>query len=258
MTAVRFIRQFTGQSEPGRIVRSESTPSPRVPPRAEPPRAAPGLTPQQFRDKYELIVPSRYFVRERGFSPALLERLLVGYSKTERRVLCPIFTDDGEAVVGFASRTQYPECPACGKFHYPGKDCRWGQHRRWKIPEGFEVGNHLYGYHLALRSDRPYVVLTEGIPDALRCLDAGHPAVACFGLDLTGVQRETLLALKRPVIVGFDNDPQGRIAAGRFVQELHEAEVTGLSVPSPYKDLAEMPTRAAKRLIDVHLDNLSL
>src|SRR5262249_6510904 len=105
-------------------------------------------------------------------------------------------------------------------------------------------------------SNSEFVVLTEGIPDTLRCLEAGHSAVGCTGLNLSDTQSEKLRALKKPVIVAFDNDQEGEIGASRLVQELWDLEVSSLSIPAQYKDLAEMTTARVKTLIDSHINEL--
>src|SRR5206468_2887868 len=99
---------------------------------------------------------------------------------------------------------------------------------------------------------------TEGIPDALRCLEAGHPAVACSGLDLTERQRDKLLSLNRPIILGFDNDPPGKNAARSLTEVLYRQEVSGLRIPDGVKDLAEMPTLEANKIINYHINLLGI
>jgi DNA primase len=148
-------------------------------------------------------------------------------------------------------RSHRPECRRCHLHHYESeeKDCKWGQ-QRWKVAEGFEIGQHLYACHSPQQSALPYVILTVGIPDALRCIDAGHPAVACFGLDLTRTQRDKLIGLGKHIILGFDNDADGKRGARRIIEEMCLRDVSSLTVPEPYKDLGEMPTREVKELIN--------
>lgn len=251
--AVQYIENFTSGHKLGLVVQSKTVPLAKdqheCPPNPKP--VALVQTPDDFIREHQLRIPSHYFERDRKFSRSILKKLMVGYSDSQKRVVFPIFSDDGKSIVGFIGRSHRPVCPRCHLCHYESveKDCKWSQ-QRWKVPKGFEISHHLYAFHLALQSGSPYIILTEGIPDALRCLEAGHPAVACFGLELSPVQEEKLIGLGKRIILGFDNDPDGKRGAARIMREIHSDDVYSLSVPAPNKDLGDMPAREVKELVN--------
>ena len=78
----------------------------------------------------------------------------------------------------------------------------------------------------------PYIFVTEGIFDAIKVQNAGHPAIAILSNASPGL-RSWLKALRKYVIVIEDND-----AAGVKLGSLGDVSVT---VPDPYKDLGDMP-----------------
>ena len=55
-----------------------------------------------------------------------------------------------------------------------------------------------------------------------------------------------------------DATPGDAVGAGNVAQDLYLLDVLTLSIPAEYKDLAEMSTRAAKRLIDEHVAKYDL
>jgi Toprim-like len=112
-----------------------------------------------------------------------------------------------------------------------------------RAPAGFPRGSYLYGYAAAARSASPFVVLVEGAPDALRVMEAGYPAVASLGADLTEVQADKLAALNKQVLVAFDNDEAGREGAERAVTRLRGKKVwpRTWSPLQEFKDLGDTP-----------------
>lgn len=80
---------------------------------------------------------------------------------------------------------------------------------------GGAVKDHLF----EVRSQASYVVLCEGIFDALRF---GKGAISGFGINITRQQLATLVALKKRVIILFDNENKATIAAYRLGNRLKE------------------------------------
>jgi DNA primase len=103
---------------------------------------------------------------------------------------------------------------------------------------------------LAKQSDSHFIVLTEGIADTLRCLDAGFSAVACFGCQLHEKQAGKLFALNKPIIIGFDADQEGQQGAFEIVMDYwKDSRISSLRPPSPYEDLGEMPGKCLTKVI---------
>jgi hypothetical protein len=211
-----------------------------------PPRPRPGPTARVIREpspwsrsqvRQRLEIPSPYFL-SRGFSPDVLDRFDVGESAVQNRAVVPIYEND--RYVGFISRSTKPHCGSCGKCHEPD-GCGSGE-PRWMFPPNFPKGEYLFNYAEALKSQAPFILLTEGAPDVLRAAEAGVVAVCGFGTDLTNVQAIKLSGLNKPVLVAFDNDDAGLPAAQAVARQLREGR-TRVEVrhpPKEYKDVGEM------------------
>jgi hypothetical protein len=231
--AQRYLEEFLAR-DPGR--------APARPARAaRPARKTLSLTRHQVRAV--LRIPSAYFVG-RGFDPGVLDRLDVGASDRLKRAVVPIYDDEGSTCVGYISRSVHPFCAECEWCHPADDPCVWGE-PRWMFPADFPKSEYLFSYADARRSDSSFVLLVEGVPDVLRAAEAGIPAVAAFGTDISAAQTKKLVALDKKVVVAFDNDDAGS-KAGTATAELLRRE--GLSVevrhpPAVFKDVGEMAAR---------------
>lgn len=239
--AVDYLKEFLGSEaiDQGRAPTTPSSPPPRL--------KLSRWTRTQVRSR--LLLPSQFFVK-RGFSPAVLDDLDVGYSDVLKRSVVPLYDDQGEFCIGFVARSHLPSCTACGK-HHVGPDCKYGQ-AKWVVQSGFPKGACLYNYAAARRSSSPFVLLVEGAPDVFRATEADYPAVALLGTDLSATQVQKLAALKKTVVVALDNDEAGRAAT---VRVHHRLRRTGLDahvwhVPDAVKDLGEMSAEAIKNYMD--------
>src|SRR5262249_46357584 len=100
----------------------------------------------------------------------------------------------------------------------------------------------------AKRTASPSVVLVEGVCDVFRLAEAGIPAVACLGSDLTSQQSTRLSLLGKKVIVAFDADDAGREGAARALVELGRPSwARAVELPPSYKDVAEMSAEAVAK-----------
>jgi hypothetical protein len=214
-------------------------------PRPKPESEALSLTREQVRGR--LTFPSPYFTG-RGFSPAVLDSMDVGHSPRVGYSIVPIYDDDGQVCVAYTSRWEKGDCPSCGCRHHEWAQC--GENRpKWVMhPIGFPKGRYLYNYAAARASSSPFVVLVEGPGDVWKCNEAGIPAVACLGNDLTDSQAIKLGLLRRNVVVAFDNDDAGRQGATRAMVALRPhcwaRRVRAVQIPEGHKDLAEMSAEA--------------
>lgn len=230
--AVQYLREFVGDLPAGPVVGSRPRPAPR-------PKSS-GWSRVQVRGR--LFIPSPYFVR-RGFDEGVLEQMDVGHSPKRERSVVPVYDDDGRVCIGYLERSELPVCSTCGKCHQPGVECRYGQ-LKWRVfPEGIEKGSLLYNYAAARRDSRPRVFVVEGPGDVWRLEEAGATGVACLGNVVTDQQAQKLVALKKRVLVAFDNDVAGQTGALAAYDTLKKvgASVEVVRVPDAYHDVGEMP-----------------
>ncbi len=160
----------------------------------------------------------------------------------------PFYDDTGDVCIGYQARSEQLQCRKCERFHSPVKSC-WSAEDKWNILAGFPKGAFLYGYHLALRSDSPSVLLVEGPGDVWAAAAANTLAVACLGTDVTTKQAEILGRLRKHVYVAFDNDQPGQAGALRTVERLKDMGVScsRATITTAYHDLGEMATDAVYR-----------
>lgn len=133
-----------------------------------------------------LTIPSSYFLG-RGFSPEVLDAFDVGESSRLRRVVVPLYDEEGRKCIGFTVRSYRRRCENCRKHHDPGVPCIYGQ-QKWGLMAGFPKRTHLYGFAKAVRSTAETLYLVEGPPDVWRLAEAGYIGVALLGTVLTEEQ----------------------------------------------------------------------
>src|SRR5262245_30458414 len=97
---------------------------------------------EQIRN--ELEIPSRFFLG-RGFSREILDAFDVGDSRKLRRVVVPLYDDEGRLSLGYTVRSYEPRCDRCAKHHGPAVSCKWGQ-GKWGISQGFLKRVYMYNY----------------------------------------------------------------------------------------------------------------
>jgi hypothetical protein len=91
-----------------------------------------------------------------------------------------------------------------------------------------------------------YLFVVEGIFDAVKVHNAGHPCIAVLCNDPRPM-KAWFKAMGKHVIAVLDRD-----AAGNKLRNIANANVV---VPEPYKDLGDMPQEEATRFIDHALTN---
>ena len=131
-----------------------------------------------------------------------------------RSVVFPVFDADGRPVYA-QSRTLDP-----------------GRRPKYVNPRSSIAANPGFSFHPARPAQRsPWLVVTEGIPDALTVAAVGQDAVACLGVGLAHgeavVSGICAVAAGRPVAVCFDPDSAGMAAVGPLVRALAAEGVHG-------------------------------
>jgi len=162
------------------------------------------------KEKKQVTLPTRDMMRaklklqpedflKRGFSSSLLDKYDIGYCDDKeapmyRRVVVPLYDDNGEFMVGCTGR-------ATGNIK-----------PKWLHNEGLQTGNILFNLWFAKQFMKEYkmAILCEGPCDALRLIDNNIPAMAMFNADL---KRGQLNLLDKygviNLIMMLDNDSTG-------------------------------------------------
>ena len=97
---------------------------------------------------------------------------------------------------------------------------------KYKFPVGMRKSELLFGLDRVRDDDR--LVICEGFFDCIALNEAGTPAVALGGTDLSDAQADLLKG--REVIVAMDGDEPGRQASARIVDQLHAAGIGAVNV----------------------------
>jgi hypothetical protein len=162
------------------------------------PDAPPSILPEETLKRYAL--PTRYWTdprpEGRGFSEETVAAFDLGYDAMSDHAIIPIRNVHGE-LLGVTRR-----------------NLTWrdkGDGARYRDPKGFQKGKHLFGSWFAAQAESPTVVITEGPLDCIKVWQAGHPAVACYGSQVTLSQISLLRRIGTVrVVLFFDNDAAGK------------------------------------------------
>lgn len=120
----------------------------------------------------------------------------------------------------------------------------------------FQKSKLLYGLWKSKKEirDTGFAVLLEGQMDFLMCFEDGiHNAVATSGTALTGEHLRTLRKITDKLVIGFDNDDAGRLAAEKACDLASANDFTAsVAYWGEHKDAAEVvsenPGRAAEMI----------
>jgi len=124
---------------------------------------------------------------------------------------------------------------------------KWG---KWKFPRSFPKKNILYNYHRAHQSmkETNTVILVEGPWDVMKVAQAGFKnVVAPLGARISQQQRELIRSIQR-VIIMFDGDETGKMAAQIVSLMFRQSTTEICRVPRGY-DPAELPENQLQTLL---------
>ncbi|MCR5250195.1 MAG: DNA primase [Lachnospiraceae bacterium] len=104
--------------------------------------------------------------------------------------------------------------------------------------EIFEKGKNLYGLHIARGSRAKNFILCEGYMDVISLHQAGFTqAMASLGTAFTIHHANILRRMNREILLSYDNDGAGRMAAIRALQMLRRVGIRARVIDmQPYKD----------------------
>jgi 5S rRNA maturation endonuclease (ribonuclease M5) len=151
----------------------------------------------------------------RGISHKLLKRLGVSLvnSKDEPRIYFPIYVD-GEQIGNVQCVVEVNE--ESHKIKYLiSKENRWSQYTLYPVDIAYEMAEQA-----------GYIVIVEGLRDALKLIQLGVPAVCIWGTNAwTRAKLDALIELDVKLIVAMDGDEPGRGARDKIVADLKRHKV---------------------------------
>ncbi len=153
-----------------------------------------------------------------------VKKFQLGFSEKQDMVTIPVHSPDGMEV-GFVGRS------------IEGKE--------FKNTPGLPKSKVLFNLHRVKTSSKVYVV--ESSFDAIRLDQAGFPAVATLGANVSNVQTELLQKYFNNIIVIADNDEAGGNMKSKIVERLG-SRVSVIKLDKQYKDIGDMPDEAIKNL----------
>ena len=170
------------------------------------------------------------FLLKKGFSAEeLVDNRILGknkqgeiYDKFYDRLMFPIFDENG-LVIGFGGRT------------LKDSDAKYINSIENEL---FHKGENLYGFHIAKKTSKSFLILCEGNIDVIAMHQAGYiNSAASLGTSLTFKQCELISKRFKNVVLAYDNDKAGKKAAYRAIRLLkfYGTNVNVLDL-SPYKD----------------------
>lgn len=158
------------------------------------------------------------YMLNRGFDLELLRRWEVGYDQEFNRVVIPV-KHEGK-LVGLVRRALDPDGP------------------KYVNTRGLTKGDFLFGLdHVS--ADAKELVIVEGPMDCMWLHQHGYPAAAILGSSLSERQAETIRRRFWRVVLAFDNDRAGVIAATDAAIKLGQMEVKAVRLPAGRKDVQE-------------------
>ena len=170
------------------------------------------------------------FLKSRGFSDELLKDSGLF-----------IFDEKNGVMDKFWNRVMFPIQDVRGKvIGFGGRVMGDGKPKYLNSPDTylFNKRNHLFGLNIARATRRKYIILCEGYMDVITMHQAGFDnTVASLGTALTGQQANLLRRYTDSVLLLYDSDGAGNMAALRAIPILKEAGIAARVVNlQPYKD----------------------
>ena len=153
------------------------------------------------------------FLLKKGFSAEeLVDNRILGknkqgeiYDKFYDRLMFPIFDENG-LVIGFGGRT------------LKDSDAKYINSIENEL---FHKGENLYGFHIAKKTSKSFLILCEGNIDVIAMHQAGYiNSAASLGTSLTFKQCELISKRFKNVVLAYDNDKAGKKAAYRAIRLL--------------------------------------
>lgn len=189
------------------------------------------------------------YIKERGIYGSSVEKFGIGYAPDSNSTLNYIKSqmfsmneaiemgvvgyDDGRSYARFINRITFPIHSANGSLvGFGGRTITGHQAKYVNSPETpfFNKSRLLYAYHLAKQSlyKKGEIIITEGYLDVIMLHQAGFDnAVATLGTALTAEHLPLLRKGEPKVIMAYDGDKAGRVAALKAAKLLSASGFNG-------------------------------
>ncbi|SFH22706.1 Toprim-like [Desulfotomaculum arcticum] len=163
-----------------------------------------------------------YLDKQRGIEEKWQRAFRVGYDRKHKAVTFPWYDRMGQLInIKFRSVTDK---------------------RFWYYADGQPIKNHVYALNFIYKAGKNLAYIVESEIDAITLWQAGFPAVALGGANLTPRKRELLL--QSPIetfILATDNDKAGRRIAQTIATELVGFKtVLAVALPTSVKDVNDL------------------
>lgn len=168
-----------------------------------------------------------FLLQEKKLDLMLLKEFGIGWCSKgmfSGRVVIPIHNDKGELVAYAGRGLKESDIQKRGKYLFP---------------KAFRKSQELFNWHRAKEQIEGFnfVIVVEGFFAALRWYQAGFPAVALMGCEISDKQVELLTRISDRVWLMLDNDEAGRAATDKAVLKLaRHVSVRILQYPNPEQD----------------------
>jgi len=178
---------------------------------------------------YEASWNGPKYLIDRGFSKTLIETFKCGTHKdfyfTGERLTIPVHDENGK-IIGVVGRTL-------------------GKHQdKYRYTKGLRVSEHLFNIHRAKKMGSEYVVVVEGVLDAMRLHGFGYPAVSIFGCNLSAVQADLLKKNFKKIYVCLDNDEAGEQGTKSAMELLRTMGIKAVDFDlNKFKDAGEITSK---------------
>ena len=219
------------------------------------------------------------YLRERGLSDETIKKFGLGYSGRTGHLYSYLknkgYSDDLLAETGlftfdekrgamdkFWNRVMFPIADVRGKvIGFGGRVMGDAKPKYLNSPETtvFNKRNNLFGLNIARATRRRYIILCEGYMDVISMHQAGFDcAAASLGTALTPQQANLLKRYTNNVLLLYDSDNAGKMAALRAIPILKDAGIESRVVDlSPYKDPDEFIKGLGASALEERLEGAS-
>ena len=219
------------------------------------------------------------YLRDRGLSDETIKKFGLGYSGRTGRLYSylknkgysdellaetGLFTFDEKrgAMDKFWNRVMFPIADVRGKvIGFGGRVMGDAKPKYLNSPETtvFNKRNNLFGLNIARATRRRYIILCEGYMDVISMHQAGFDcAAASLGTALTPQQANLLKRYTTNVLLLYDSDNAGKMAALRAIPILKDAGIESRVVDlSPYKDPDEFIKGLGASALEERLEGAS-
>lgn len=234
---------------------------------------------QKNLEKYECV---REYIKKRQLDDVTIQKFEIGFSGELSTSLYSILRRDGfsdmeikeSGLIGFyesgaldkfANRLMFPIRDVNGNYiGFGGRILRENKQRKeakyLNSPETliFEKSENLFGLNFAKESPFEYLILCEGYMDVISMHQAGFTnAVASLGTALTEGQARLIKKYRDRVVLSYDSDGPGLMAAQRAIPILssQNIDIHFLDL-KPYKDPDELIKNSGKEVFQDRISHV--